>query len=103
MIFYAISLLAMGPLTTIDNTSPFWALIFGYFSLGESISKLEFISMIFAFSGIILVAFAQKEPTNLDLPESMDEDENPSYSNIIGVCLVVCTSMTLAAVGVLTR
>ena len=76
MIYYAISLLAMGPLVTIDNTSPFMALIFGYFRLGESISILEFICMIFAFTGIVLVAFAQKST-----PELEPLDEEPIIEN----------------------
>ena len=43
---------------TLTNTTPFWASIFAYFYVHESISRLEAISMLVSFAAVVLITFA---------------------------------------------
>ena len=44
---------------TLANTTPFWASIFAYFLIKESISKLEIVAMVISFGAVVMITFAQ--------------------------------------------
>ena len=65
----------------IFNSNPFCTAILGYFWLGERLSVFEIISMICAFSGIMVMSMAQSGPS-----KSFD----PKFVMGVGIALVAC-------------
>lgn len=58
---FAMQYLPMGIYTIIYNTSPFWASLFAFVMLRESISKVEISAMVFSFALIILLFYYRSQ------------------------------------------
>ena len=49
------------------NTTPFWASIFAYLVIKESVSKLEVVAMLISFGAVVIITLVQAN--------SIDEDD----------------------------
>ena len=68
------------------NIAPFFVAILTYFWLNEVISKLELVTMVFAFGGVIMVGLSKKDPGNND-PDTAQQITNGLYTAGIILCL----------------
>ena len=74
----------------IFNSNPFCTAILGYFWLGERLSVFEIISMVCAFSGIMVMSMAQSGPS-----KSLD----PKFVMGVGIALVACVGQSFICVA----
>ena len=87
----AVPSLPLGIFTVIDSTKPIWAAILGLILNKEYLSLFEILTMAGSFAGIVVIAV------------SKDSDANTSDNYLLGIGLVLIASVTLSAIGVLTR
>jgi len=88
--------LPMGIYTIIYNTSPFWASIFAFIMLRESISKVEITSMVFSFALIILLFYYRSQQTNI-APPVQQKTNNMWVGLVLAVGSAICASISAVA------
>ena len=76
---------------TITNTTPFWASIFAYCLVNESISGLEAASMVASFGAVVLITFSQANNDETDAPkhERLILKDNDTMAGLVGCTLIV--------------
>ena len=96
---FAIARLPLALCMIIYNTTPFWATLFSFLFLGESLICIEVLAMVFSFGGIILIAVSKMLKTD-DSAEGADVTNNQFLA---GTIFILVASFATAAAGVLTR
>lgn len=93
----ATALLPLSILIIITNTNVFWASLFGYYFLGDRLSRIEIFAMILGFGGIYLIIY------NADSRETEIKESGERHLFILGIILALVISISSGSVACLTR
>lgn len=83
-------------------TGPFWATILAYFALGEMIARNELIAMVFAFTGVIVIATAKQPVDDLEVIDA-DATDSSAAEYLFGVSMAILGAITFAIQSVVVR
>ena len=96
MVFYALEVLPVGLVQTIQNLIPLINVLLAYLFLDETMRAMEVINILVSFSGVIIMIFYSSKAPNL---ESL-----PSNSAFMIALLLCClSSLFLSVVNIILR
>ena len=115
---FAITLIALGTVSIIFNTNPFWITILACIVNRERVQTIEIIGIVISFTGILIVGYSEHENhgaleegdsvvvaddlSRILVGEETEEDETP-FNRTLGVVLSICAAWAFAVAAVYNR
>ena len=89
---------------TLTNTTPFWASLFAFCFVNESISRIEAVSMVVSFAAVVLITYQQAssddESESDETKERLILQDNDTLAGLVGCLCILAMALINGIVSV---